>query len=275
MIADELMAPEVYSILVTLQPLKESVIPAAHGHWAYSLFLKLLSASNPCQTDELHSLDGLKPFTVSTLQGKLGRVKDVVRLNPEKEHSLRLTFLNGEVFSHFLDAAMRWGGKALELGPASFRIENIRTIMTNEPGVSFDSYQGLLDKAVAERSIELEFLSPTAFRSGGKRNVIFPQPELVFGSYLSKWQEFSPVKLDDSISLWLDKTIVTRYKLETRILDFGSYQEVGFIGRCRFEPDRDTSEEAVVALNTLADFAFYCGTGAKTTMGMGQTRRVK
>jgi CRISPR-associated endoribonuclease Cas6 len=29
------------------------------------------------------------------------------------------------------------------------------------------------------------------------------------------------------------------------------------------------------ALNALADFAFYCGTGAKTTMGMGQTRRIK
>ena len=26
-------------------------------------------------------------------------------------------------------------------------------------------------------------------------------------------------------------------------------------------------------VNLLTDFAFYCGTGYKTTMGMGQTRR--
>ena len=27
--------------------------------------------------------------------------------------------------------------------------------------------------------------------------------------------------------------------------------------------------------NALVDYAIYCGTGAKTTMGMGQTRRIR
>ena len=31
--------------------------------------------------------------------------------------------------------------------------------------------------------------------------------------------------------------------------------------------------EMLRLVNLLADFAFYCGTGYKTTMGMGQTRR--
>jgi CRISPR-associated endoribonuclease Cas6 len=34
------------------------------------------------------------------------------------------------------------------------------------------------------------------------------------------------------------------------------------------------NEAARCQLNTLADFAFYAGVGIKTTMGMGQTRRV-
>jgi CRISPR-associated endoribonuclease Cas6 len=121
----------------------------------------------------------------------------------------------------------------------------------------------------------MEFLSPTAFRSGGRRNVIFPDPGLVFGSYFNRWQAFSSVKLDDTITSWFEKMIVARYQLETRFLDFGSYQEVGFSGRCRFLLNRNTPEEIVTGINALADFAFYCGTGAKTTMGMGQTRRVK
>jgi len=82
------------------------------------------------------------------------------------------------------------------------------------------------------------------------------------------------VKLDDTISSWSDRIVVARYRLETHILNFGSYQEVGFTGRCRYELDKNTPEEVAHALNALADFAFYCGTGAKTTMGMGQTKRL-
>ncbi len=37
-------------------------------------------------------------------------------------------------------------------------------------------------------------------------------------------------------------------------------------------PTIDT--ECLQIANCLANFAFYCGTGYKTTMGMGQTRRV-
>ncbi|MBA7586214.1 CRISPR-associated endoribonuclease Cas6 [subsurface metagenome] len=140
--------------------------------------------------------------------------------------------------------------------------------------MSFQSYQGILDSASAGRQVDLEFLSPTTFRSGGK-NIIFPQPELVFGSYLNKWQTFSPIKLDDSLPSWFDKVMVARYRLQTHILDFGSYREVGFTGKCRFELDKATPDKVVVTLNALADFALYCGTGAKTTMCMGQTRRTK
>ncbi|MBM4027556.1 MAG: CRISPR system precrRNA processing endoribonuclease RAMP protein Cas6, partial [Planctomycetes bacterium] len=36
----------------------------------------------------------------------------------------------------------------------------------------------------------------------------------------------------------------------------------------------DTTSPYVRTLNLLADFAFYSGVGTKTTMGMGQARRV-
>ncbi|MBA7610624.1 hypothetical protein ES703_17836 [subsurface metagenome] len=275
MTADEVTTPDVYSISVTLEPLTEAVVSQMQGYHAYALFLKLLRASNPSLAEELHGLDGPKPFTVSHLQDKFGRNENGLRLIPKSEYSLKLTFLRSDVLAHFLDGAIKWSDNALELGSASLRMKEVDTLSTKNPYASFQSYQGILSSASAERQIELEFLSPTAFRSKGRRNVVFPQPELVFGSYLNRWQAFSPVKLDDSILAWLDSTIVARYKLDTRILHFGSYQEVGFTGKCRFLLDRNTPEEIVVALNALADFAFYCGTGAKTTMGMGQTRRVR
>lgn len=272
MTMDEVRAPDVYSVSLTLEPLTEEVIPPTQGYHAYALFLNLLRASAPALAEELHSSDGPKPFTVSPLHGKFRRAENGLRLLPNSKYFLRLTFLRSDVFAHFLDGALKWGDNTLELGPALLRMEAIDTLSANAPP-SFHSYQGILESASAERQIELEFLSPTAFRSGGRRNVVFPEPELVFGSYLNRWQAFSPVRLDDSVSSWLDRMVVARYKLETRILHFGLYQEVGFTGRCRFELDKNTPEEVVVVVNALADFAFYCGTGAKTTMGMGQTRR--
>ena len=264
------LAPEIYSISVVLQPLAEAVIPLAHGYHAYAFFLNLMGRSSPSVAEALHSSDQAKPFTLSPLEGKFGRAKrGFLKIFPLSRYSMRLTFLQGDLFARFLDGALKWGNKTIELGPAVCHAVEVNTM--GSPACNFHSYQGLLEQAYAERKIELEFTSPTAFRSGGKRNVVFPEPQLVFGSYLAKWQAFSPIKMDTDLSPWLEKTIVARHKLETRILSFGSYQEVGFTGKCQFELSQDTPEEVVIALNALADFAFYCGTGAKTTMGMGQT----
>lgn len=269
-----IISPEVYSVSVKLRALKEVVISQAHGYQVYGLFLSVLRMSSQSLAEELHELDGAKPFTVSPLQGRFGRAGEGLRVIPEARYSLRFTFMKSDVFAHFLDGTMKWGDNTVELGSGSFQVEEVNPASKKDSSTGFQSYQGILNGASAQHQIELQFSSPTAFRSGGKRNVVFPAPELVFGSYLNRWQVFSTVKLDDSISSWSDRIVVARYRLETHILNFGSYQEVGFTGKCRYELDKNTPEEVAHALNALADFAFYCGTGAKTTMGMGQTKRL-
>ena len=67
MTVNEVTAPDVYSISVTLEPLAEAVISQTQGYHAYALFLNLLRASDPSLAEELHALDGPKPFTVSPL----------------------------------------------------------------------------------------------------------------------------------------------------------------------------------------------------------------
>ena len=59
------------------------------------------------------------------------------------------------------------------------------------------------------------------------------------------------------------------------MINFGNYQETGFTGQCSFILSDVLSMEQVQHINALADFAVYSGVGAKTTMGMGQTRRIK
>ncbi|MBI3490961.1 MAG: CRISPR system precrRNA processing endoribonuclease RAMP protein Cas6 [Acidobacteria bacterium] len=44
----------------------------------------------------------------------------------------------------------------------------------------------------------------------------------------------------------------------------------GFIGTCEYSVGPRAPEDVSRALHLLADFAFFCGVGLKTTMGMGQ-----
>jgi CRISPR-associated endoribonuclease Cas6 len=267
--------PELYSISVIVRPLQAGSLPLAHGYHIYALFLNTIRASNRELAEKLHADEAVKPFTVSTLIGKTRRNGAQLTISPETTLSLRLTFLDSDVFSHFMDGALRWGKKPVEIAGLSFRVEEVETMPRKESSVIFQGYQGILDDARKSRQIDMEFLTPTVFRSGGRRNNVFPESSLVFGSYWNKWQALSSVKIDDNLNSYFEKIRVTRYRLETGIWDFGSYQEVGYSGTCRFEMSVDVPDNTVGFINALADFAQFCGTGAKTTMGMGQTRRIK
>jgi len=265
-----------YSTVLKLKALDDAAISSTQGYHAYALFLSLLERTAPTLTRELHDMQELKPFTLSPLQGKFARSGGLIKVSAGLSYWLRLTFLREDVFAGFLDSVAQAGSDhPVKLEAGRFEIEEVATTPHQSPMCHQQSFAGIIEQARRERKIGLEFFSPTAFRSKGKRNVIFPDTRLVFGSYLNRWNIFSPLKMEAGITSILDDIIVSRYALKTRILQFGSYQEVGFEGRCTYEIPAGVSEEATTHLNALADFAFFCGTGAKTTMGMGQARRVK
>ncbi len=264
-----------YATLLKLKADGEAIISPTQGYHAYGLFLALIRQSSPKMADELHGSDSMKPFTISPLQGKFQRTGKSLKVVDASEYSIRLTFLKEDVFAYFMDAVFKAASQPLRLESAIFHIDHVIMQHEDSPFCHHQSYEELFTESASERKVRLQFLSPTVFRSGGKRNVLFPEASLAFGSYLSKWQHFSPVRVDEHAAEFLEQIIVARYKLNTRILHFNSYQEIGFEGECTFELPADFDEDSLKTINALADFAFYCGTGAKTTMGMGQTRRIK
>jgi CRISPR-associated endoribonuclease Cas6 len=90
--------------------------------------------------------------------------------------------------------------------------------------------------------------------------------------WLKKWNRFAPLRLHEDANRFAQECLaVSRYRLETRPVRFGSATIVGFVGRCTYRfLNHDRYWMSV--LHLLAAFSFYCGTGHKTTMGMGQTR---
>lgn len=265
-----------YSIVLNLRSLSDAVVRATLGYHAYSLFMAILRSVDQSLATRLHDDEGLKPFTLSGLQGKFQRKGGKAYIPEGAACWLRLTFLTDDLFSQFMHAVLNWPPEAaVRLDTAEFVLEDAVTSAAGPMWSGCRSYEDLLAAAAPHTTISLRFLSPTTFRSRGNRNVIFPAPSLVFGSYLARWNSFAPYKLPDRLAKVFDERLsLAGYSLRSRMLDFQRYQEVGFEGVCHFKVSGTLAEDDLLALDVLGQFAFFCGTGAKTTMGMGQTRRV-
>ena len=275
MIAGELIQEYgLHSTRIILEPLTDVTIPVQHGHQVHALFLDMMRGVQPSVAERLHDADAQKPYTISNILGRYRYNQRELVLTKGQSCSLRITFLTADLFIDFIEAIQSKKGKLVRLGEVPLVVKALDISSGDDPVIHSDSYLSIVSSATYSRRITLVFSAPTVFRSTGKRNVIFPEPVLTFGSYLNKWDDFSPIKFNEGLRDIISQHIIpSRYRLETRILDFGSYQEVGFIGRCTYLISDAVSREDLAQINTLADFAFYAGTGAKTTMGMGQTRR--
>lgn len=266
----------IHSLLLSLRPLARTLIHITQGYRALSLFLELVRSFDPVLASRLHTEAEVKPFTVSPLGGKLERTGDKLAVLPDETYSLRLTLLDEHLLGDAIYSLLKLPqGLRLNLDKAAFSLVAVAATPMDSPEAAFTRYSDIAGKANDSRRLTLNFLSPVAFRSKGKRNVVFPEAGLVFGSLLTKWNAFSAVKFEDSIKDTFPECIVpSQYRLETRILDFVTYKEIGFEGVCSYTINSGVNKEAVRQINALADFAFYSGVGAKTTMGMGQTRRI-
>jgi len=113
------------------------------------------------------------------------------------------------------------------------------------------------------------FKTPTFFKRKDAHYPL-PEPRLVFGSLLSRFQRFAPVSPPEDLHGVFDRLTFRGYHLRTQ----SAAHEVpapGFVGRAVFHLPRATEEEARW-LSALWRFSFFAGVGAKTTMGFGLVR---
>lgn len=305
------------STVIRLFPTEDVFLPPTMGHYAHAAFLDILSRVDPEAAGKIHAMPGQKPFTVSPLQGKFERQGDKVLIRQGSECWLRVTFLDDKLFSpfsrYFLEVSE---GPTLRLGAGHFQLTRLSTSGVGEDAKwsGHKTFEQLMDEAQTHTRIDVRFYSPTAFKvrdpKGGKsRNLASPDPLRCYQSWVSKWNAFSKIPIEkDRLLLFVhNHAMLWHISTRTKMMDFGRYKELGFVGRCgmRFEenphedplpdeapaPGWDESldgeteqvfpppvpgpleEEMLRQVNLLADFAFYCGTGYKTSMGMGQTRR--
>jgi CRISPR-associated endoribonuclease Cas6 len=129
----------------------------------------------------------------------------------------------------------------------------------------------LLNLRQPDPRLELHFASPVSFHSE-RKHLPFPLPGLVARRWLEAWNAYAPTRFPDDLTAWAESSLaVSRYRLESAVVDTGQGKIIGFTGHCAYHMlDHDPYWSRLLV--TLAAFAFYCGTGVKTSTGMGQTR---
>lgn len=273
-----------YSLVLVLAPTVEATLGATMGHQAHAAFLDAIRVADPALSATLHASGvPVRPFTMSPLLGT-GRPRgDEVTLSPERTYALRCTVLDAAVYERFMARFLQSDGRPLlRLGRASLLIREIRTTPGSHPWAGYTTWQELADGAQPRPELTLEFASPTAFSFGqkawGKKIVLLPQPELVFDSLARAWNLLAPASLQvdrQALAEYLkEHAVIKQLRISTRMLRFARSPQVGFTGQATYGlMQADGAARRQLAM--LAEFAFYAGVGYKTTMGMGQCRRIE
>lgn len=162
-------------------------------------------------------------------------------------------------------------GRPLALEHTPFTVEGITRIAPRGEVRSAVRYDDLARTAPAAELV-LRFTSPTVFRRQGQ-HLVEPASGWVFGSYLRRWRAFAPLPagLDEQRLATLIALVEARVSL--RVHNVGFAQHTGFVGWARYRIEGDETWRQGIA--ALAAYAAYCGTGAQTPFGMGQTERVE
>jgi CRISPR-associated endoribonuclease Cas6 len=247
-----------YTITLPLVADSDASFPNAPHRALQGTLYAWLKQGDPDLAGYVHELPGLKPFTVTPLSRRNG------------QPCYRFTLLDDTLWPP-LEAALADG--------AQVEIVNQRWPVAQEGRqVEHCSYADLVASAGTETSLTFRFVSPTSFRSQDMHYPL-PDPMMAFQSWLLRWNAFAPEDLRlnvNTLDLVAAHVAIARFRLETRAVTFDRYTQIGFVGTVTYRiiKSRLLGGELIRRLNVLADYAPFCGTGHKTTQGMGQTRRL-
>lgn len=267
--------PDLNAFVLYLRPLKSGTLPSTNGDLVHGCFHDMIKSFAPDFVEKWHDQSPFRPFTLSGLihyqkGGNRQNPHGCILLREDQEYLIRLTTLtrdSWEVVRESLTKRSRF-----YLGSVPFQLAGKSMSRHNLAGST--SYSDLCrefekpGKGSADQ-IRMTFLSPTAFKKG-EINELFPTPENFFHSLLRKWNYFCNDQVWDlDPDKWAGSWMASRYNLMTRMLDYGSFQQVGFKGDLYLRSTPGAAPEIRAMGRILARFAFYSGVGYATTRGMG------
>lgn len=217
----------------------------------------------------MHDGESEKPFSLTGISSQFTTAARALPLQADKTYRWQVNGLCQRV-AQGMASWLRQLPAELDLRDAPLTIESVRLA---QPATT---YRKLLRQGEHSGSVSLSFVSPTSFRRKG-HHLPLPWPTNVFHSYLRRWNHFARKSVDQVAFLhWLDSSIIIqRHQLESVKVAAGKQGSVtGFTGAIAYSLDRKAAAQPdfLALFYALAQLAPYCGTGHKTTFGLGETQ---
>lgn len=271
---------------LVLQGYPNDDVPVAHvqGPILQAMFLSLIRQVDPVLNQRLHDESEYRPYTLSPL-GIVAQNRDFhgywlprdQMIRAETPCYVRITFLDDDLFATFSSYFLSRIEPTFRLGDTQFTATDVLVGADSQQRWGrFISYQQLVEQASdTEHRLYLRFLTPTCFRMGDL-DLPLPLPRLVFRSFQKRFEEFTGIAVPPEFVEGVERYVgIARLKrLKTELIKTKYVMLSGFTGEVIFEVTSKAPPELIRYVNLLADYAFFCGTGRKTTVGMGQTKRI-
>lgn len=281
-----------YAIVIYAFPRTDLPIVHAQGKVLHGLFYELLQKASAAKGDEVHSTAGLKPFSTALLLTERQRRAEYLRAG--EEIKIRFTFLDDSLYPLLARYFLSTPDLTFDLVRTELTVARILTTpQSGEEWAGCTSFEDISANASdSEKQFSFQFVSPTFFKRGGGPTypdliVPLPLPDLLFGSLLRNWNQFSAssfVEANLLKEICVHHLEITHHRISSQLArlvfprEDGTYRTTtfpGFVGSCSFRLVELHDRSIVKTLNTLADFAFFSGIGAKTTMGCGIAKRIE
>ncbi|MBX9255286.1 CRISPR-associated endoribonuclease Cas6 [Desmonostoc muscorum CCALA 125] len=261
---------ELVGLVFDLEPITSTSLYSQYTIGLHAWFLDQVRQFNPDLSAYLHDGESEKPFNISALEGQLLASGRQLQLEAKQIYHWHVNALSQKVVE-FLSQWLTQLPQTLDLRNAPLEIKQVS--IAHPP----TTYRQLLEFPKEKRSqINLSFVSPTSFRRKG-HHFPLPVPVNLFHSYLRRWNDFSGMPMEpESFLDWIDEgVIIHQHRLESVKVAAGKRGSVtGFTGAisCGLSKPALANSEFTQLFYALARLAPYCGTGHKTTFGLGQTR---
>lgn len=260
---------ELVGLVFDLEATEDASLYSQYTIGLHAWFLHQVREVDPELSAYLHDGESEKPFNISALEGQLLPSGKQLKLEAKQTYHWHINALSQKV-ALFLKGWLTDLPKTIELSGTPIQIKQVS--IAHPP----KTYAQLWQSSTQPSLVNLSFVSPTSFRHKG-HHFPLPVPENLFHSYLRRWNDFSnmPVNQENFLE-WIDENVVIQqHRLQSEKVAAGKRGSVtGFTGAISLSLSRSglANAEFTQLFYALVQLAPYCGTGHKTTFGLGQTR---
>jgi CRISPR-associated endoribonuclease Cas6 len=260
---------ELVGLIFDLEAANSTSLYSQYTIGLHAWFLDQVRQINPELSTYLHDGESEKPFSISALEGQLFAAGKQLQIQASQTYRWQINAFSQPVVEFFTQW-LKQPPTIINLRDAELQIKQINII--NSPTNYAEIFQSAKDK---KSNINLSFLSPTSFRRKG-HHFPLPVPVNLFHSYLRRWNDFSGMNVEQETFLnWIDENVIIhKHKIESVKVAAGKRGSVtGFTGAICLGLSKSGLEnrEFTQLFYALVQLAPYCGTGHKTTFGLGQT----